>query len=169
MWTYLLRQFPNTFTFVNHCWATCLILYFQHKCEASSSNFVMCKFHFVFYSSNIQVETMVSRRGKTLVVIGGHKFRYFRRSPNGCQSWRCTAKTCHGSALTNSLGELIGGSLEHNHEAVGDTELTWDKLKNIVKERFLAGESLEEALQNLPYQLNKHEVQRLKKYSTRWT
>lgn len=120
------------------------------------------------FSLNVQIETMVSSFGKPLLVIDGYKLRYHHTDIKGNQRWTCSLKSCKATAQTNSSGELTGGTLQHNHQAPGDNALSWEKLKNSVKDRIMMGENPEDVLRNLPHEISRDEVQRLRRYAYEW-
>lgn len=114
------------------------------------------------------MESMISSRGKSLLVLNGYKFRHQKMLINGDQRWACCMQNCLAYARTNPLGELTVCSLQHDHEPLGNNELNWEKLKNTVKEKVMMGEDLEVVLSNLPDEVGEDEVQKLRRRCWDW-
>lgn len=114
------------------------------------------------------METMISNRGKQILIIEGQKFIYHSTLKDDNHKWRCYLKGCKAYAKTNSSGDLYACHLQHTHGPPGNSELYWERLKNTVKDKISMGEDIEDIMQNLPEEVSRDEVQRLKCYANRW-
>lgn len=61
------------------------------------------------------METILSQRGKPIVVNEGFKFRAIRKTSTGVK-WRCTLKSCYAMLITDdSESVILGKTGEHTH------------------------------------------------------
>jgi len=61
-----------------------------------------------------KVNFITSEKGKPLVLLNLHKYRFIRERKDGMKKWLCTKKTCYASILTN--GEYVHETInEHSH------------------------------------------------------
>jgi hypothetical protein len=63
------------------------------------------------------METMLSERGKTLMVvmvIDGAKFRKGRTLSSGKTYWRCSNKNCKANFYITSRNDIIESNLNHD-------------------------------------------------------
>ena len=61
-----------------------------------------------------KVNFIISEKGKPLVLLNLHKYRFIRERKDGMKKWSCTKKTCYASILTN--GEYVYETInEHSH------------------------------------------------------
>lgn len=114
------------------------------------------------------METMISTRGKQVLIIEGHKYTFQKNLAQGNQRWVCYINSCKAYAKTSPSGELYACLLQHNHEPLGDSELNWERLKNTVKDKISMGENIDEVVKNLPEEISHDEVQRLRRYAHDW-
>lgn len=62
------------------------------------------------------METIISQRGKRLILYGGYKFRKIRKTLDGWL-WRCTKKTCNSTLrLDDNEAVILREDIHHNHE-----------------------------------------------------
>lgn len=62
------------------------------------------------------METLISQRGKRLILYDDFKFRKSRKTLDGWL-WRCTKKTCKSTLrLDDSETKIIRSEIHHNHE-----------------------------------------------------
>lgn len=61
-----------------------------------------------------KVNFITSEKGKPLVLLNLHKYRFIRERKDGIKKWLCTKKSCYASILTN--GEYVHETInEHHH------------------------------------------------------
>jgi hypothetical protein len=78
------------------------------------------------------METMLSERGKTLMVIDGAKFRTGRTLSSGKTYWRCSNKHCKANFYITSRNDIIESNLNHNHDP---SDIYRQKISNSVKRK----------------------------------
>jgi hypothetical protein len=78
------------------------------------------------------METMLSERGKTLMVIDGAKFRKGRTLSSGKTYWRCSNKNCKPNFYITSRNDMIESNLNHNHDP---SDIYRQKISNSVKRK----------------------------------
>ena len=66
------------------------------------------------------METLLSEKGKVLLVVEGFKFSAQKFLNNNVQRWACTKKTCRAYIKTNAEREALEKFLQHNHEKKND-------------------------------------------------
>ncbi|CAH0558963.1 unnamed protein product [Brassicogethes aeneus] len=79
------------------------------------------------------METMLSERGKKLIVIQKYKFRKHRETALGV-FYRCTVRTCSASISVDKTEEvLLQVNGQHNHPSIENLQVK--KLQNAIKRK----------------------------------
>lgn len=67
---------------------------------------------------DISIKKLESNRGKSVIIIDGHKYRQAFVKKSGYIRWRCTTKECPATVYTDEQCiTILSGSLEHpTHE-----------------------------------------------------
>ena len=81
------------------------------------------------------METLLSEKGKVLLVVEGFKFSAQKILNNSVQRWACTKKTCRAYIKTNAEKEVFEKFLEHDHEKEKDQIFHRKKISNCLKRK----------------------------------
>lgn len=63
--------------------------------------------------NNIRIISL--ERGRDLLVVNGHKFRYINQRTDGNVRWRCCKKQCTATLLMTTDNSILKNTGEHNH------------------------------------------------------
>lgn len=77
---------------------------------------------------------MLSKRGATLRVVNGYKFRHHKYLAGDVERWVCTAKQCK-SFMKIYAGNIIEENHNHNHDADSEGSLMRQKIANSCKRK----------------------------------
>lgn len=77
---------------------------------------------------------MLSKRGSTLRVVNGYKFRLHKLLAGNVERWVCTAKKCT-AFMKIDAGNIVEEKYDHNHAADGASSLMRQKVANSCKRK----------------------------------
>ena len=88
--------------------------------------------------ASVTYETMLSEKGKTLIVVDGFKFRFHKSLAQNIQRWACIQKTCKSFLKLDEQSNIMPSSvLEHNHLKDDSHLLDRQKISNSLKRKAL--------------------------------
>ncbi|XP_069701149.1 uncharacterized protein [Periplaneta americana] len=81
------------------------------------------------------METIISQKGRNMLIVDGYKFSLHKTLANGLQRWSCSDKRCKCYLKIDGNNDIIEKKTNHNHEKLSEKVLQRRKISNFVKRK----------------------------------